>query len=320
MSNSLPWSNIRKPDEGYQRRLASTQSIVPVFWGKNPQSQNLLIIELNGDYSGHFKQTNLSVRGMTVDLRLVGRTQVIVITLEEQVNSDLFYSFCRSLIIALEAATDPSTAPGIASKHIERWRLFLSGRSKHRLSDEEVRGLFGELWVLRQLFNYMGDAAEAISAWCGPDNVHQDFIFRDTAIETKTLSGRERSSVRISSEDQLETLSDRLYLSVLRLVTTSERSSHAFSLNELVHIIENELADAVTLDEFCRKISSIGYFELPDYDEPFFIVANQQFYHVKEDFPRLARSELPDGITKVSYDIRLETIENYKCSEKEVWF
>ena len=190
---------------------------------------------------------------------------------------------------------------------------------KDAVSVETVRGLFGELWVLRQLLNYTGDASETVSAWCGPDKVHQDFIFRDTAIETKTLSGRERNSVRISSEDQLETLSDRLYLSVLRLVTTSEPSSHAFSLNELVHIVENELAVAMALDEFYRKISSIGYFELPDYDEPFFIVANQQFYHVKEDFPRLARSELPDGITRVSYNIRLETIESYKCSEQEVW-
>ena len=40
----------------------------------------------------------------------------------------------------------------------------------------------------------------------------QDFIFDNTALEVKTLSGRERNSVRISSEDQLDSLNDRLFL------------------------------------------------------------------------------------------------------------
>jgi len=319
MTDQLPWTDIKRPAEGYNTRRASAGTIVPVSWGKDIESQNVLLIELDGDYARQFNQLDLSVRGMAVDLRLIGGVQLIVITLDEHINADLFFSFCRSVISALELATDPANAFSITSSQIMRWRTFLSGRKSRKLSDEEVRGLFGELWILRQVLAFTRDPSETVSAWCGPDKVHQDFIFRDIAIETKAISGRERNSVRISSEDQLEALSDRLYLVVLRLVSSPEHGPHAHSLNELVRIIESEISDAAALDEFGRKISSIGYFELPDYDEPAFIIAGQQFYRVVEGFPRLVRSSLPDGLARLNYDVQLEAIESFKCSDKEVW-
>ncbi|WP_254229107.1 PD-(D/E)XK motif protein [Agrobacterium salinitolerans] len=39
----------------------------------------------------------------------------------------------------------------------------------------------------------------------------------NTAVEIKSLSGTERSTVRISSEDQLESLNDNLFLRIYRL-------------------------------------------------------------------------------------------------------
>lgn len=47
-------------------------------------------------------------------------------------------------------------------------------------------------------------SAVAVEAWLGPEKSHQDFIFGNTAVEIKSLSGTERSTVRISSEDQLK--------------------------------------------------------------------------------------------------------------------
>lgn len=319
MTSQLPWADIKRPAAGYNARLASADTVVPVSWGKDTQSQNVLIIELDGDYAREFKRLDLSVRGMAVDLRLIDRVQVIVITLEEHVNADLFYSFCRSVIAALELAEDSSNAFSITSSQIMRWRTFLSGKRSSKLSDGEVRGLFAELWILRKILTFTGNPSEAVSAWCGPDKVHQDFQLRDLAIETKAISGRERNSVRITSEDQLEALSDRLYLAVIRLVTAPEHGPHALSLNELVRIVEGEITDPAALNEFGRKISSIGYFELPDYDEPAFIVADMQFYRVEEGFPRLVRSAIPAGLARLNYDIQLEVIEGNKCDETEVW-
>ena len=102
-----------------------------------------------------------------------------------------------------------------------------------------MRGLFSELHVLRRL--YSGTVAQevAMDAWCGPDDSHQDFIFGNRAIEVKSLSGRERSSIRISSEDQLESLADDLFLLALRLSDIPD-TKDALSLNDLVSAIEEE--------------------------------------------------------------------------------
>ena len=69
-----------------------------------------------------------------------------------------------------------------------------------------------------------------------------------------------------------------------------------------------------------EKISSIGYFELPDYDEPAFIIAGQQFYRVVEGFPRLVRSSLP-GWTGPPELLMSSSKPSkaFKCSDKEVW-
>ena len=67
------------------------------------------------------------------------------------------------------------------------------------------------------------------------------------SVEVKSLSGRERNSVRISSEDQLEALTSSLYLAVYRLSEMPE-SDKSISLNELVETTESELDDALGCD------------------------------------------------------------------------
>ena len=76
-------------------------------------------------------------------------------------------------------------------------------------------------------------SSDAVEAWLGPERSHQDFIFGNTAVEVKSLSGAERSSVRISSEDQLESLNDALFLRVYRLSSLADAAG-ARSLNEIV--------------------------------------------------------------------------------------
>jgi hypothetical protein len=42
-------------------------------------------------------------------------------------------------------------------------------------------------------------------------------------------------------------------------------------------------------------------------------VSEVSTYRVEDDFPRLMRSQLPAGIAKVTYDIKLEAIAPYEC-------
>jgi Putative PD-(D/E)XK family member, (DUF4420) len=247
-----------------------------------------------------------------------GHGQRFVLTLESQVDRDIFLSLCETLIAVLAPVTDPAVGLAVVLSQIKRWKAFLAGRKTRQLSPEELRGLFAKLEFLRTLYQGPLSHGAAIEAWCGAEGVHQDFIFGDRAVEIKSLSGRERSRVRISSEDQLETQMGELFLAIYRLSELPE-SDRAFSLNEAIVRIEGELADAVAREEFSRKLATFGYAPLIEYDLPRLQVTGLQAYRVAEGFPRVVRSRLPAGIARVAYDIELEHIAGFACAGDEIF-
>jgi len=311
MSESSPWDDIAVPGADLNVRQVPGETAVPCFWGRDTTGACLFIAELQGDHTDPFRKNVVTVHGIDVDLRggEPGQ-QRLVLTLEKQVDRDLFESLCRTLASALERATDSASSLAVALAHIRRWKTFLSGRSQH-LSAEEVRGLFAELAFLLELIERQPSSA-AVEAWLGPEKSHQDFIFGNTAVEIKSLSGTERSTVRISSEDQLESLNDELFLRIYRLSSLPDAAA-AQSLNEIVAAVQTLLADAEAVEAFDRKLVAHGYAPLPDYDQPRFVVSDTHSFRVGDGFPRLIRSQLPTGIDRVAYDIRLETISPYEC-------
>ena len=318
MSRATPWDDIGSPNVDYNVRRVAGSGSIPLFWGKDLDGDCLLIIELAGDHHVQFRKDGTSVHGIGVDLRQSDEPgqQRLVLTLEKHVDRDLFFGLCETLVASLANVTDPSAALSVALTHIKRWKAFLAGRKSGGLSPEQVRGLFAELQLLRALYAERLPATDAVAAWCGADRVQQDFIFGDTAVEVKSLSGRERNAVRISSEDQLESLTSSLFLMVYRLSELPE-SDQAMSLNALVQLIEQEIGEAEALEQFSRMLAAYGYAPLAEYDAPRFLVSDTTAYRVVEGFPRLIRSQIPQGIARLSYDIELESIRPYLCDETE---
>ena len=314
MPDPSPWDDIAIPGSDFNVRQVGGDSPVNCFWGRDASGACLFIMELDGDHSAAFRGDPVTVRGITVDLRGGEQEgQRLVLTLEKEVDRDLFESLCRTLFAALGYATDDPSALAVALAHLRRWKTFLSGRPGQLLSPEEVRGLFAELVFLEELLDSGFEGSAAVDAWLGPERSHQDFIFGNTAVEVKSLAGTERSTVRISSEDQLESLNDALFLRIHRLSALPEVPG-ARSLNALVSLLQGRLA-AGGLKAFERQLVSHGFAPLPDYDLPEFVVTEVRTYSVGSGFPRLARSELPTGVGKVSYEIRLEAIAPWLCDD-----
>ena len=313
MSDSSPWDDIVVPTLDFNVRLVAGKTAVPCFWGRDPSGVCLFVIELQGNHIAQYRKDVVTVNGIGTDLRTATESkQRLVLSLEKQVDRDLFEGLCRTLTSALEHATDSASSLAIALAHIRRWKTFLSGTGGPQLSPEQLRGLFAELTFLLELLDSSISTATAIEAWLGPDGSHQDFIFGNTAIEIKSLSGIERSSVRISSADQLESLQDGLFLRIYRLSHLAEANG-ARSLNETVAMVEGLLGDPDAAITFDRKLAAHGYAPLPQYDEPRLVVSEVRSYCVAGEFPRLIRSRLPIGIAKVTYDIELEALAPYQC-------
>ena len=290
-----------------------------MYWGRDSAGQCLFIVELSGDQTELFRRQHVHVQGIKSDLRFVdaNKPQGLVISLEKHVDQDLFSAMCHTLASALREVTDSATALAVALAQVKRWKAFMAGKNRGLLSLEEIRGLFGELTFLRQLLDH-GSEQNALNSWEGPELVQQDFIFGNTALEVKTLSGRERNSIRISSEDQLYSLNDRLFMKVFRLSEIPD-SVEAVSLNGLVKRITDDISDHVASELFLDKLARVGYTELHEYDNPKFIVSEERLYCVRDDFPKLIRSELPDGVSNVRYSIDLEKIKPYLVENDILW-
>lgn len=318
MSNALPWDQIGLPSSDYAVRLVEGAGVVRLNWGRDTAGRALFIVELEGDHTETYRRDVTVVHGIQTDLRSEGPgRQRLVLTLDRSVDQDLFHGLCLTLVRSLVSAPDSGVALALALTHIKRWKAFLAGRAARILSPEEVRGLVAELQYMRALYAGRLTQAAAVEAWCGVEKAHQDFMFGDTAVEVKSLAGRDRSTVRISSEDQLETVLRDLFLVVHRLAE-GDSSGTALSLNGLVEAIEAELSDGAALEELSGKLAAFGYVALPQYDEPRFLVRERRTYRVEDDFPRLVRSALPAGIARLSYEIELETMEPYCCADQAV--
>ena len=320
MNKQTPWDDISRPESDYNVRRISGSNTVPLFWARDTEGRCLFVVELEGDNTNQFGRNEISVHGISVDLRLLdgNRIQALVLTLEQHIDRDLFQGLCETLVASLQAAADSSAALGIALVHLKRWKAFMAGRRSKLLSPEEVRGLFAELQFLRFLYREHLPEKSAVDAWCGPEGVHQDFVIANTAIEIKSVSGKERSSVRISSEDQLESSCDRIFLVIFH-VSEMPDSEQALSLNGLVRSIEAELTDAEAIEQLSARLAAAGYVEMRAYDKPVFLITARQNYMIESGFPRLVRSGLPEGIRNVRYEIAREEIKPYICDTSKIW-
>ncbi len=320
MTHSTPWDKIVQPDIDYNVRPVDSCGLVPVYWGKDMYGNCLLIAELEGDHQKAFFNANLNIRGIRVDLRQRSgkREQTLVLTLTNHADLDLFHALCKPLTRNISSASNSRTALTIALNHLKRWQRFLAGEKPQLLSPWEVRGLFAELHFLRSLYTHLLDHNEALSAWIGPKGGNQDFVFRNTAVEVKTLSNKGPNLVNIASENQLESPAEKLYLTTSRIIESSELLS-SISLNEMVQRIETDLTGSSVLDEYQTKLAEVGYAELHHYDNPSMQITETCVYGVTDGFPRIIRSQIPNGIQNVKYQLQIDAAEPFICPLETIW-
>ncbi len=316
MTDSSPWDEISIPSCNLNIKKLADQTAVPCYWGKDINGNCLFIIELTGDLVAQYRQNVVPMKGLGVDLRggLLHGQQHLILTLEKQTDRDLFESLCRTLVSTLKNASDSASSLAIALAHLHRWKSFMAGRSQ-QMSPEKIRGLFGEIVFLLELLEQETLRDIAIKSWLGPEMYHQDFIYGNTAVEIKSTSGIEKSSIRISSEDQLESVNDHLFLRIYRLSNLADSKS-AQSLNDVIEKVYSKLDDT---DAFDEKLATHGYTPLAVYDQPRFVVSECRNYKVENAFPRLIRSNISTGLMNVVYDIRLESIASFECDREQVF-
>ena len=211
-------------------------------------------------------------------------------------DSDLlehFCTFCQDLIVCTRYAS---------------WKKLFKLSSK-KLSEPEIMGLLGELLFLQDQMISIYGIDQALDSWMGPEKTHKDFSFADSWYEVKTVSAG-KESVTISSIEQLD--GDQIgFLAVYKL----EKMSPSYNGIKLLGIISSilmKITTPVQKEVFMSKLEQYGFDFSPEYDNYVYTLSDFCIYGVKEDFPRLQRTEIPLAICKAQYDIVLSDIAKYK--------
>ena len=143
----------------------------------------------------------------------------------------------------------------MASQRLLIWKKMLGRAVVNGMTEEKVRGLFGELYFL---YNYMKPKYtldSSVKAWGGPDGDSKDFTIDNQWYEVKSV-GTSTNEVKITSLIQLDSdVSGDL--SIVRIEVMSDAFSNGMSsLEELVTLILREIEDQSVKDLFVSKNKS----------------------------------------------------------------
>ncbi|BCJ86814.1 PD-(D/E)XK motif protein [Effusibacillus dendaii] len=205
------------------------------------------------------------------------------------------------------------------SAALERWSRFFSLRGSIRLSQEEQMGLYGELWMMRSMFeNDIG--IQTMGYWKGTYQNVFDFSLHNMGIEIKTTASKRPYKVYISNEVQLN---ERLAggTLVLGFVAVQPNDSSGETLEDAVNEIEKYVKhDEAAYSLFRDKMFGCGLAK--PYIERYttrYIIKEYAFFKVKEGFPRILSENLPSGLGDISYSLDIEACSKFKMDEQQFW-
>ncbi|MGW7590545.1 PD-(D/E)XK motif protein [Streptomyces rubiginosohelvolus] len=214
---------------------------------------------------------------------------------------DVFTGLCRDVLVAVEA--DGDRPYRTARAVVERWKLLFS-RGPRPLTWEQTVGLFGELHVLVRLLE---SDPGAVRYWDGPAGGRHDFTDGLHAVEVKsTVTNSERRVFVVHGLDQLEAPEGGdLLLAWQRFEPHPEGST----LDELVDRAADLCDDQ---SELLSGLDSVGYRTSAEQDQDGLrlSLAEDRWYRVDEDFPRLTTASMhagavPAGVLDVRYTVDL---------------
>lgn len=313
-----PWVNLIPPE---RTTIASARRVDPtmpwhVFWALDADRRCLLMLQ-------HTKGTVPArlprLRGLQVYSRSqdTGGDDLLVVRLVDSEQRDLFYRLCTDIVAAIRTAATEVDAVGRFLARIWRWHRLLRSGQDGRLTDEEQKGLLGELTVLQEhLFSAVG-VARSVASWTGPLGASKDFQIGRVCVEAKARHGAAAPYVTISSEDQLDSAgTDALFLHVIEVTAAADETEGAVTISEVVEGVRRLIAerDVATVDLYDDRLLAIGFDRSDNYRDRYWVTGAEHIFEVRKGFPRIVPSMFPGGVGRVRYAISLGDCEPFRIA------
>jgi hypothetical protein len=310
------WNKIIPSGEGeFEYKLLSKESIPQLNIGFNKKSQRCLILELPFDFDKPFQQFEKE----NLSLKYFKKEKCLCIILNDEFFKDLFDDLILSIYSKIYNISNTEVYSELFTRHFFKWSAFFENKKTDGLTRDQVKGLIGELFYLKNLLlNSELIVDDILLSWRGPYDEGHDFVFEFTDYEIKTIESS-KNSVRISSEFQLESEKGKeLELIVIFVNPDNENGLSLKSLiNDIKKIVLDKLGDnSIFINALAQKGLTIG--DLDQYEIYRYKPIEEISYDVnRENFPKLIRSSIPEEINKLNYNIRLNLIEEFITNKKQ---
>ena len=307
--NDDPWANLQGSSYPDGQRLYLKDGR---FWvSLNEEEELVFFVEEEGLHDVK-KPQELSGLDILITPFENNKTR-LVCTLKEKGLKDKFS------IIAKDVAYTVSEYRGIdliiqSKERILSWANFLKP-SRKGLTFSEWIGLWGELYTLVNILGSKLTMESAVKFWIGPENKKQDFTMNKIAIETKTTLSGDGSVIKISSLEQLEKITQELYL--MHIFCNYTTREDAFSLKKLHQkCLELTANDQVTQLKYLHKVNKLYGKASQEQLETGLEFMSYDLFLVEEEFPKLIPQNVPNSVSKVKYEITSQGLSRFRVDNK----
>ena len=316
MTINDPWIEI--PTPGRDAALAGRRIDAGIrwdfFWSKGPAGEPRMVLD-----HANIVTTHLPVlKDIAVtDGPSSHGTHLLQLSLTNIDLQDLFLQLCLDVLHASATASTEDEARDWMLRQTWRWHRLLAEGSLGLLSEEEQKGLVGELLVLEQLMLEIGPG-QAVDCWSGPLGAPKDFELGVVGIEAKTRRGTAKPHVSISSAEQLDLAGlSQLFLHVTDIAKSN--GTDGFTLSELVNKVKSRVSDDFqVLAAMEDRLAAVGYESRTEYDIQRWIVLSSRVFKVTSEFPKIVKSELPLGLDAVKYRVDLTALGSFEVPIRDV--
>ncbi len=272
-----------------------------IYLGYDSNGKKSLVIVVTGEIN-EIESTKM------IEVEITRRTDKKVnlsFSLIDEAVSELFFTFCEDIISSTRKIKDINGFEFI----VRRWKDWINlFKNPHTLilTENEIRGLLGELIILKNIMFRKYGVNKSIESWIGSSHAHKDFEIDDTWYEVKTIK-ENAITVKISSIEQLDSKTNG-YLAIVKLEQSNRSIKNPISLNSYIDSILVEITENKTKENFISKLNQVGYYYAEEYNKYIYSNKGIDRYLVDGDFPKLKKEDLQDGIVRVSYELYLNNI------------
>jgi hypothetical protein len=313
MNNNNPWEGM---EHGVQRKTENSGH-KSIYW----------INDLNGRWGISFrgfksisKAGSLTkLRGIEVQEGEIGDgTHALNLVLVDKDEWELFLALCHNLISAAVEYDDNDASIEAVKHRLKRWQELLKRGQIRELSIERQMGLLTEVDCLQNIIAPQIGLGEAVTSWVGADFDRQDFLLENAAVEVKSHITSRGEFVKIASKYQLDTIKDRLILTVYSLSLFEQGDTVLDIVERLRAQLRRE--DYGALERFENKLLECDFVpELIEKPLQGFHIDNRKHYLVADDFPRIRLQEVSPFIYDLKYAIELTYCARFELEEDQLF-